>query len=68
MVRDSDFVSIDENLVTAPRQANANLPATEFLKLVSSSKLINSRTAIGSPFNEKAPTLGCFEFDAKNIE
>ncbi len=62
-VSSSDFVSLDETLLTAPRQADGSLPNTNFLKLAHSSKLINAGTDIGFPFNEKAPDLGCFEFN-----
>ena len=61
----SDFVSLDETLLTVPRQADGSLPNTNFLKLAPSSKLINAGTDIGFPFKGKAPDLGCFEFDGK---
>jgi parallel beta-helix repeat protein len=57
----SDFLSLDEALLTAPRQADGSLPNNDFLKLAPSSKLINAGTDIGFPFNGKAPDLGCFE-------
>ena len=57
----SDFLSLDETLLTAPRQADGSLPNNDFLKLAPSSKLINTGTDIGFPFNGKAPDLGCFE-------
>lgn len=57
----SDFLSLDEALLTAPRQADGSLPNNDFLKLATSSKLINAGTDIGFPFNGKAPDLGCFE-------
>lgn len=63
-VTSSDFASLDETLLTAPRQADGSLPNTHFLKLAPASKLINAGTDIGFPFKEKAPDLGCFEFDA----
>ena len=64
-VTSADFVSLDETLLTAPRQADGSLPDTNFLKLSTSSKLINAGTDIGFPFNEKAPDLGCFEYKTK---
>jgi hypothetical protein len=62
-VTSSDFVSLDEALLTASRQADGSLPNTNFLKLAPSSKLLNAGTDIGFPFKGKTPDLGCFEFD-----
>ena len=57
----SDFVSLDEKLLMAPRQADGSLPDTDFLKLAPSSKIINAGIDIGFPFKGIAPDLGCFE-------
>ncbi len=57
----SDFISLDESLLMEPRQADGSLPDTQFLKLKSSSKLIDAGTDLGFPFKGKAPDLGCFE-------
>lgn len=62
-VTSSDFLSLDEALLTAPRQADGSLPNTPFLKLAPASKLINSGTDIGFSFKGTAPDLGCFESD-----
>ncbi len=63
----TDFLSLDEALLTAPRQADGSLPNTHFLKLAPSSKLINAGTDIGFPFKGKAPDFGCFEFDGSAL-
>lgn len=60
-VTTSDFMSLDESLLMEPRQADGSLPDTQFLKLKSSSKLIDAGTDLGFPFKGKAPDLGCFE-------
>lgn len=57
----SDFISLDEKLLMAPRQADGSLPDTDFLKLTPSSKLIDAGTDLGFSFNGTAPDLGCFE-------
>ncbi len=60
-VNASDFLSVDESLLTAPRQADGSLPETDFLKLAPSSDLIDAGVDIGFEFNDAAPDLGCFE-------
>lgn len=60
-VSDSDFMSLDERLLTAPRQSDGSLPDTKFLKLKASSKLVDAGVDLGFPFKDKAPDLGCFE-------
>jgi len=57
----SDFMSLDENLLMAPRQADGSLPDNDFLKLAPSSKLINAGVNLGFSFKGAAPDLGCFE-------
>lgn len=62
-VTSSDFQSLDETFLMAPRQADGSLPNTPFLKLASRSKLIDAGTNIKFPFKGKSPDLGCFEND-----
>jgi hypothetical protein len=57
----SDFVSIDESLLIAPRQANGNLPENGFLRLKPGSDLIDKGMELGFPYNGTAPDLGAFE-------
>jgi len=42
-----DFTSLDEALLTAPRQANGDLPVTGFLRLKPSSKLLGKGLDLG---------------------
>lgn len=61
VVKSGDFLSLDESLLMAPRQADGSLPDTDFLKLAPKSKLTDAGTNIGFSFQGKAPDLGCFE-------
>ncbi len=60
-VNSADFLSVDENLLTAPREADGSLPNNNFLKLVDNSDLIDAGTDVGFSFKGGAPDLGCFE-------
>jgi hypothetical protein len=60
----SDFVSIDEALLIAPRQLNGRIPDNGFLKLKQGSDLIDKGMELGFPFNSAAPDLGAFEIKA----
>jgi len=57
----ADFKSIDTALVTAPRNADGRLPATTFLRLAPSSRMIDAGVDVGLPYNGRAPDLGAFE-------
>jgi hypothetical protein len=61
IVASNDFVSLDESLLTQPRQANGDLPSISFAHLVNGSDLIDAGTSIGFAFNGSAPDLGAFE-------
>lgn len=60
-VSSADFLSIDQALLTAPRQADGSLPSNNFMKLASGSDLIDKGLNIGFSYNGAAPDLGCFE-------
>ena len=60
-VTDADFVSLDHSLLLTARLPNGDLPVTNFLKLASTSKLIDAGTNVGIPFNGNAPDLGSYE-------
>ena len=62
-VSSDDFLSIDEALLIAPRQADGSLPKVNFLRLKSGSDLINKGVNLGFPFSGTAPDLGAFEFE-----
>lgn len=60
-VANSDFLSTDQTLLMAPRQADGSLPNNNFMKLALGSDLINKGLDVGYHFNGTAPDLGCFE-------
>ena len=60
-IDDDDFVSLDENQLMRPRQADGSLPAISFLQLSPDSDLIDRGVDIGLPFKGKRPDLGAFE-------
>jgi hypothetical protein len=61
IVTNADFVSLDLSLLLTTRQSNGDLPVTNFLKLASTSKLVDAGTNVGIPFNGNAPDLGSYE-------
>ena len=61
-VATNDFMSLDESLLTLPRQTNGDLPYLAFAQLVSSSGLVNAGTNAGFVFAGAAPDLGAFEY------
>lgn len=58
-----DFVSLDTSLARIQRDANYNIPPTDFLRLSQTSKLIDAGIDVGIPFFGSAPDLGAFEHD-----
>lgn len=58
-----DFLSLDEALLIAPRQADGSLPKVNFLRLKQGSDLINKGVDLGFPYSGAAPDLGAFEFE-----
>ncbi|MBN2698416.1 MAG: DUF4990 domain-containing protein [Bacteroidales bacterium] len=64
-VTDDDFISLDEALLSAPRQSDGRLPVTDFMRLQPSSDLIDTGTDIGFPYMFDAPDPGAFEQDTK---
>ena len=60
-VNKADFVSLDQALLTAPRQADGSLPNIDFMKLAVGSDLIDQGQNVGFAFYGTAPDLGCFE-------
>jgi Protein of unknown function (DUF1565). len=61
-VATNDFQSLDESLLTLPRQANGELPYIAFAQLVGTSDLIDKGTNAGFAFYGTAPDLGAFEY------
>lgn len=60
-VNSSDFLSVDQPLLTAARQSDGSLPVNNFMRLATSSDCINKGTNVGLDYNGPAPDLGCFE-------
>ena len=60
-VTEADFLSLDQSLLTAPRQADGSLPDTNFLTLKKGSKLIDCGAKLGFKYSGKAPDIGAFE-------
>jgi len=60
-VGDDDFLSLDESQLTAPRQANGDLPDIAFMHLAPTSKFIDKGVALKFPYVGSAPDLGAFE-------
>ena len=61
-VASNDFVTLDEGLLTAPRQPNGDLPYIDFARLTNTSDCIDAGTNEGFAFYGTAPDLGAFEF------
>ncbi len=60
-INSADFISIDQALLTAPRQADGSLPVVNFMRLASNSDAIDKGINIGFLYNGAAPDLGSFE-------
>lgn len=58
----TDFLSTDEALLVAPRGTDGSLPENSFLRLKSSSDLINKGMNLGFPFSGSTPDFGAFEY------
>jgi hypothetical protein len=58
----TDFMSTDEALLIAPRGLDGNMPVNDFLRLKSSSDLINKGMNLGFAFSGSAPDFGAFEY------
>jgi hypothetical protein len=46
----------------APRLADGSLPSIDFMRLASTSHLINAGVDVGLPYNGSAPDLGAYEY------
>ena len=58
----NDFVSTDEALLVAARGSDGSLPVTDFLRLKSTSDLLNKGMSLGFAYNGSAPDFGAFEY------
>lgn len=61
-ITSNDFMSLDETLLTAPRQADGSLPYIAFAQLVGGSDLVDAGTNAGFSYLGSAPDLGAFEY------
>lgn len=61
-VTDADFVSLDSSQIRLPRKADGSLPDITFLKLASTSDLIDGGIDVGLPYSGSAPDLGYAEY------
>lgn len=64
----ADFESLNEALLTAPRQADGSLPVNGFLRPNADSRLIDAGRGIGLPYSGAAPDLGAFEYEVVAVE
>lgn len=60
---DDDFVSLDMELLTSPRNEDGSLPDIDFIRPASGSTLIDAGVDIGFEFLGSAPDLGAFEVE-----
>jgi len=61
-VTNADFVSLDSSQIRGARKADWSLPDITFLKLASTSDLIDGGIDVGLPYSGAAPDLGYSEF------
>jgi hypothetical protein len=57
----ADFLSLDDSIAKGPRLADGSLPVSNFLRLTSTSPLLNAGVDVGLPFTGAAPDLGAYE-------
>lgn len=59
---EDDFLSLDDSVITGPRNPDGNLPEDNFLRLVPGSDAIDAGTDVKLSFAGKTPDLGAFEY------
>jgi pectate disaccharide-lyase len=60
-VSDADFLSLNDGVITGPRNPDGSLPDSDFLKLAPASALIDKGVDVGLPWKGAAPDLGAYE-------
>lgn len=60
-IASDDFVSLDMDLLSSPRNADGSLPSVDFMKLATGSDLIDAGVDVGIEFTGSAPDIGTFE-------
>jgi ankyrin repeat protein len=63
-----DFLSLDDSVITGPRNSDGSIPKSDFLRLAPGSDAIDAGTDVGLPFAGKAPDLGAFEYDPDKVK
>jgi len=63
VLTDNDFLSLDDSMMSAPRNPDGSIPQNNFLKLAPGSAAIDKGTDVGIPFVGVRPDLGAFEHD-----
>jgi hypothetical protein len=58
----SDFLSLDDSMMAAPRNPDGSIPQNDFLKLAPGSAAIDKGVDVGMPFVGPKPDLGAFEY------
>ena len=61
----SDFQSLDTTQILAPRAVDGSLPEGTFMRLNTTSSLIDAGADVNLGYNGLAPDLGCFETDGE---
>lgn len=61
-IADDDFESLDSSGADGPRKPDGSLPDLPFLKLESTSNLIDAGIDVGFPYNGSAPDIGAYEY------
>ena len=62
-VTEQDFLSLDDSVITGPRNSDGSIPQNDFLKLAPTSAAIDKGIDVNMPYVGKAPDLGAFEYD-----
>jgi len=60
---DGDFLSLDDSMMSAPRNPDGSIPQNNFLRLAPGSAAIDKGADVGMPFVGARPDLGAFEYD-----
>ncbi|MFK7980085.1 MAG: T9SS type A sorting domain-containing protein, partial [Saprospiraceae bacterium] len=62
-LNDADFISLDQSLLSVPRNSDGSLPDIDFMRPVQRGVLEDAGVDIGFPFSGNAPDLGAIEID-----
>ncbi|MDR3704899.1 MAG: T9SS type A sorting domain-containing protein [Paludibacteraceae bacterium] len=62
----ADFASLDTTLILSARNSDGSLDSTAFMRLASTSNLINAGINVGLAYSGTAPDLGCYEYGTVN--